>query len=207
MSMKPVAEVHRLVQGAFYWETFSEEIKTDLSCAGWRDTEEAVLIDPVPLTMNALDWVVARADRVAVLLTNGNHERGAAWFHQRFHLPVWAHKDAAPELKKIKVQTFADGDTLMAGVRAIHIPGAAAGETAFYTEKHGGIVFMGDALVNMESLGGLSFLPDKYCKDPAQSRQSLQKLLALEFEMMTFAHGKPIVKGAKEQVAKLLGEA
>jgi len=207
MALKPVAEVHRFAQGAFYWETFSEEIKSDLSSAGWRDTEEAVLIDPVLLTMNALDWVVARADRVAVLLTNGNHERGADWFHQRFHLPVWAHQDAAPELNRLKVQTFADGDTLTAGVRAIHIPGAAAGETAFYVEKLGGIVFMGDALVNLESLGGLAFLPDKYCKDPALSRQSLRKLLALDFEMMTFAHGKPIVKGAKQQVAKLLGEA
>lgn len=207
MGSKPVAEVHRFAPGAFYWETFAEEIKSDLSSAGWRDAEEAVLIDPVPLTMNALDWVVARADRVSVLLTNGNHERGALWFHQRFHLPIWAHKDAAAEFKKMKVQVFADGDTLTAGVRAIHVPGAAPGETAFYTAKHGGIVFMGDALVNMESLGGLAFLPDKYCKDPAQSRQSLRKLLELDFEMMTFGHGKPIVKGAKQQVAKLLGEA
>ena len=205
--MKPVAEVHRFAPGAFYWETFSEEIKTDLSCAGWRDEDEAVLIDPVPMSMNALDWVVARADRAALLLTNGNHERGSTWFHQRFHLQVWAHQDAVPELKHKKVRVFADGDTLTAGLKAICIPGSGPGETAFYTPKNGGIVFIGDALVNMESLGGLAFLPDKYCKDPQQSRQSLRKLLELDFEMMTFAHGKPIVKGAKEQVAKLLGEA
>lgn len=207
MSMKPVAEVHRFAPGAFYWETYSEEIKADLSCAGWRDEEEAVLIDPVPMTMNALDWVVARADRAVVLLTNGNHERGSSWFHQRFHLPVWAHGDAVPELKHKKVRVFSDGDTLPAGVKAICIPGSAPGETAFYTPKHGGIVFMGDALVNMESLGGLTFLPDKYCKDPELSRKSLRRLLDLDFEMMTFAHGKPIVRGAKERVAKLLGEA
>ncbi|MBI5396109.1 MAG: hypothetical protein HZA91_12505 [Verrucomicrobia bacterium] len=205
--MKPVAEVQRFAPGAFYWEAFSEEIKTDLSCAAWRDEEEAALIDPVPLTMNALDLVAARADRAVVLLTNGNHERGSVWYHQRLHLEIWAHRDAAPELKKTKVRTFADGDTLTAGLQVIHLPGAAAGESAFYTPKNGGILFMGDALVNMESLGGLAFLPDKYSKDPQQSRQSLRKLLDLEFEMMTFAHGRPIVKGAKEQVAKLLGEA
>jgi glyoxylase-like metal-dependent hydrolase (beta-lactamase superfamily II) len=205
--MKAIAEVQRFAPGAYYWETYSPEIKTDLSCAGWRDEEEAVLIDPMPLTMNALDIVVARVGRAAVLLTNGNHARGSSWYHQRLHLEVWAHRDAVPELKQEKVRTFADGDMLMAGLRAIHLPGSAAGETGFYTPENGGIVFMGDALVNMESLGGLAFLPDKYSKDPQQSRQSLRKLLDLNFEMMTFAHGKPIVRGAKEQVAKLLGEA
>ncbi len=207
MINKHIAEVQKFAPGAFYWETFSVEIKTDLSCAGLRDEEEAVLIDPVSLTMNALNTVVGRADRAAVLLTNGNHERGSSWYHTRLHLEVWAHRDAAPELNQKPVRTFGDGDVLTAGLRAIHIPGAAAGETAFYTPKNGGIVFMGDALVNMEALGGLAFLPDKYCKDPQQSRQSLRKLLDLDFAMMTFAHGKPIVENAKARVAKLLGEA
>lgn len=198
-----VNDVQQFATGAFYWEQFSPEIKTDLSCAAWRDGDAVALIDPVPLTMSALYEVVRRVNRVAVLLTNANHERGAQWFRARFSLEIWAHLAAEPDLKTSVQHYFDDGASLPGGLRAIHLPGSSASETAFFMPNNGGIVFVGDALVNMSS-SGLAFLPDKYSKDPAQSRQSLRKLLALDFEKMTFAHGQPIVHNAKARLTALL---
>jgi glyoxylase-like metal-dependent hydrolase (beta-lactamase superfamily II) len=205
--MKPVSEVHQFAPGAFYWEAYSAELKTDLSCAAWRDENLVTFIDPVPLTMGALDQVARRAGRGGVLLTNANHERAAVAFHKKLFLEIYAHRAAEGALHIELLNFFDDGDMLPSGLRAIHLPGSSPSETAFYTPKNGGIVFMGDALVNMESLGGLAFLPDKYSENPAQSRESLRKLLALEFEMMTFAHGRPIVKDARKRVAALLGDS
>ncbi|MCX7827108.1 MAG: hypothetical protein N2689_16380 [Verrucomicrobiae bacterium] len=196
-------EAQTFAPGAFYWETFSREIMTDLSCAAWRDAGEVVFIDPVPLAKQPLAEVTGDAQAAAVLLTNANHERAAAWFRDALKAKVLAHRAAEPDLELKADGFFDDGALLPAGLRAIHLPGATASETAFYTPKHGGIVFVGDALVNLAD-SGFDFLPDKYSKDSEQSRQSLRKLLAFEFQIMTFAHGHPIVRDAKTRLAGLL---
>jgi glyoxylase-like metal-dependent hydrolase (beta-lactamase superfamily II) len=199
-----VTEVQEFAPGAFYWDIFSREIMIDLSCAAWRDGGEVVFIDPVPLAKDALAEVVGDAKPAAVLLTNANHERGAAWFREMLKVKVLAHRAAEPELEIKAVEFFDDGAALPTGLRAIHLPGSSASETAFFTSKHGGIVFCGDALVNLPAIGDFSFLPDRYSKDPKQSRQSLLKLLPLDFQIMTFGHGHPIIRDAKARLATLL---
>jgi hypothetical protein len=62
---------------------------------------------------------------------------------------------------------------------------------------------MGDAIVNFGS-AEFTLLPEKYCLDQKQGRQSLKKLLGVEFQAMTFAHGLPVVSGAKERLEGLL---
>ena len=66
------------------------------------------------------------------------------------------------------------------------------------------IVLLGDALMNTSQ--GLTFLPDDYCKDPRQNRESVRRLLGLAFETMTFAHGNPSVQAAKAKVQALFSE-
>jgi glyoxylase-like metal-dependent hydrolase (beta-lactamase superfamily II) len=196
-------EAQMFASGAYYWETFSREIMTDLSCAAWRNAGEVVFIDPVPLAKKPLAEVIGGAKPAAVLLTNANHERGAAWFRDALKVKVLAQRAAEPELEIKADAFFDDGAALPSGLRAIHLPGATASETAFFTPKHGGIVFLGDALVNLPD-SGFDFLPEKYSKDPEQSRRSLRKLLALDFQIMTFAHGHPIIRDAKARLAALL---
>lgn len=199
-----VSEVTRFAPESFYWETFSDELKTTLSSAALRKEPEVVLIDPVPLTMAAMNKLVGHASRAFTLLTNANHERAALAMRNNMRVPIWAHKDAKPDLELEPNDFFEDGDELPGGLKAIHVPGSSPSETAFYTPANGGIVFIGDALVNLDPNNGMAFLPDKYSRDPKQSRQSLRKLLKLEFEMMTFAHGQPIVKDARKRLATLL---
>jgi glyoxylase-like metal-dependent hydrolase (beta-lactamase superfamily II) len=199
-----VSQVQRFAPETFYWEMFSEELKTTLSSAAFRAEPDVVLIDPLPLTMSAMNKLVGHASRAYTLLTSVNHERAALSLRENMRVPIWAHEAAKPDMEIDANDYFKDGDELPAGLVAIHIPGASAGETAFYTPKNGGIVFVGDALVNLDPDQGMAFLPDKYSADPKQSRQSLQKLLELDFEMMTFAHGQPIVRDAKKRLEALL---
>ena len=44
------------------------------------------------------------------------------------------------------------------------LPGAAAGEVAFYRADGRGLVMVGDALIHMGS-HGFAVLPDKYCEN------------------------------------------
>ena len=63
---------------------------------------------------------------------------------------------------------------------------------------------LGDAVINLDSEKGLELLPDKYCDDPRENRRSLEKLLALDFHILTFAHGLPVTQRAKEKLRALL---
>lgn len=197
-------EIHRFAAESFYWEKFSDELKTTLSSSAFRGELEVVLIDPVPLTMSAMNKIVGPASRAFILLSSANHERAALSLRENMRIPIWAHEAAKADMEIDANDYFKDGDELPGGLVAVHVPGATPGETAFYTPKNGGIVAVGDALVNLDPEKGMEFLPEKYSKDPAQSRQSLRKLLKLEFEMMTFAHGQPIVRDAKKRLAALL---
>ena len=199
-----VTEVERFAPESFYWEQFSDELKTTLSSAAFREEPEVVLVDPLPLAMSAMNKLIGHASRAFSLLTNANHCRAALSLRENMRVPIWAHAAAKADQEMDANDYFEDGDKLPTGLIVIHLPGSSPSESAFYTPKNGGIVFVGDALVNLDPEKGMDFLPDKYSMDPKQSRESLRKLLKLDFKMMTFAHGQPIVRDAKERLAALL---
>ena len=103
----------------------------------------------------------------------------------------------------------AGGGTVFDGVlEAIPLPGAVAGEIALYragraSADGGGVMIVGDALIHLPSQG-FSVLPDKYCTNAKALRRSLEGLLEWEFETMLFAHGEPIMRDARDQLAALL---
>jgi glyoxylase-like metal-dependent hydrolase (beta-lactamase superfamily II) len=73
----------------------------------------------------------------------------------------------------------------------LELPGAGAGEIALYDQS--GRVHFGDAVVNLESTG-LCLLPEKYCSDPVQLKKSVAALGGLKADVITFAHGVPLVE-------------
>jgi len=77
------------------------------------------------------------------------------------------------------------------GIRAVHTPGHCRGHLVFLWEKHGGVLFAGDAASNIFGLGySLGY------QDLDEAEHSLAKIAALDFQVACFAHGKPIVKQA-----------
>ena len=59
-------------------------------------------------------------------------------------------------------------------------------------------------MLNLDSEKGLELLPDKYCQDARQLRDSLRRLLDLDFHTLTVAHGLPVTQHARKKLSDLL---
>ena len=210
--MKPALDYTDLGGGLACWETYDPASKVDLYSSAVRVGKRLFFVDPIPLEEDALDTLTEHAVPAGIVLTNANHARAAALFRREFELPVWMHEEAGAEIGMIADETIpAGGGTVFDGVlEAIPLPGAVAGEIALYraarsTEDGGGVMIVGDALIHLPAQG-FSVLPDKYCTNAKMLRRSLAGLLDWPFEAMMFAHGEPILHGARERLAALLGE-
>lgn len=194
--MKPIPEYHRVTENLFVWSGYNPECKTDCSSTAVRTPEGVVLIDPVRLEEQALTRMVGADKVVAVLLTNGNHERGADYEKERLDVPLYAPEGARHEVAADHY--VQDGEMLFQTLKAIGLPGGGAGETAYLAP---GVLIVGDALIHLD---GLTVLPEKYCGNARLLRESLKVLPALEFGTVCFAHGLPLVQDAHAQVTALV---
>jgi hypothetical protein len=200
--MTQADEFHTLSPTLFHWSAYDPEVKCELGSTGFRTPSGLVVVDPIPLAEPAWEELTALAPLRAILITNGNHVRNSVELRRRWQVPVVTAPTTRKAISELKPDVVLLEHELLYGLAPISIPGATLGETAFISAN--GEVCVGDALIHLEAEGGLQFLPDKYCDDPKESRASLRKLLSFDFQTMTFAHGTPIMKGAKEKLADLL---
>jgi len=199
--MKPADEYHEIRDGLYCWQAYDRSVKADLSSTAARTGAGLLFIDPIPLATAPLAGMTGGVKPLAILLTNANHQRAAAEYRENFGIPVWAHPDAAGFSVEVD-RRLEDGATPLDDFKIIHLPGVVAGEIAMYSPQAGGTMMMGDALIHLEP-GGFAFLPDRYCQEPKLARASLQKLLHFSFDLMTFAHGTPIVSRARKRLQEL----
>lgn len=201
--MAAADEFHDLGAGLYFWQAYELAVKTDLSCAAIRSGDQWYFVDPIPLAADARQELTGDSVRGgAILLTNGNHERAAAAFRDRFALPVLAPADAIAEFTIPVDRLVADGDELFGEITVIALPGAATGEVA-YLHAASGTLCLGDALIHLDS-HGFGPLPAKYCRDSRGLHKALARLLDHRFERMTFAHGTPILTKARARLESLL---
>lgn len=191
--MRPIAEIQQVRPGLLFWEGYEPAVKTDCSSCALVVEGKVMFVDPLPLTPGAMGEVLEHGQALGVVLTSGNHERAAAAIAGSLGLPIYAHPEALPD--PADARPFP-----VAGMEIVELPGAGPGEIALVC---GGVLVIGDALINLEPQG-LAVLPDKYCADPRRLRISLQKLRDVPFEVVTFAHGRPMVSSARERVVRLL---
>ena len=202
--MPAADEFQDLGQGRYYWQVYDPAVKTDLTCVAFLSGRDWFFIDPIPLAADALAELAAlgQGGGGAVLLTNGNHERAAAAFRDRFRLPVIAHADVAPEIAMPIDRVVAGGDLLFDQFKVIELPGAVAGEVA-YLHTPSGTLCLGDAVIHLEPLG-FAPLPAKYCRDAKALHAALPRLLEHKFDQLTFAHGTPILSLAHTRLDSLI---
>jgi len=186
----------------YHWSVYEPSLKCELSCTALKLGSGLVVIDPVPLAEAAWNDLVAKAPLRAILLTNGNHVRDADQFRKKYKVPIVTAPATRRDITEIKPDVVLLEKELLYGIAAIPIPGATPGETAFHSDM--GVMIIGDAIINTSSEKGLEFLPDKYCDNAKQNRESLRKLLNFEFHTLTFAHGAPVTAHAKEKLSALL---
>ena len=193
-------EFQQVTDGLYFWQAYDPAVKVDLSCCARRTARGLVFIDPIPLARAALAELCEVAAPAAVILTNGHHARAAAEYRTRFSIPILAHAEAVAELGLVVDMEIADGETVLDEITVVAIHGAAPGEIALYAD---GALHVGDALIHLAP-HGFALLPEKYCTNAQAMRASLGKLLRFPFEVLTFAHGLPLVSQARQRLAKLL---
>ena len=94
------------------------------------------------------------------------------------------------------VVTFTDGEALdlPGSPTAVYSPGHTIGHAAFYMGSSK-VLFTGDALVTRDLLGHQDadpqLMPDMFHTDPAQARESLDALAAMDTELLLPGHGSP----------------
>ncbi len=194
--MKPIPDFHQITSDLFIWHGYNPECKTDCSSTAIRTPDGFVLIDPVRLEEQAIERILSDDKVVAVLLSNGNHLRGALYEKERLDVPIYAPNGAQGMVPADRV--VSDGEILWETLRAIALPGASPGETAYHAP---GVLVIGDAVTN---LNGLEVLPEKYCADLPRLLNSLRVLRSLQFEIACFAHGLPIRGNARQKLAEIL---
>ena len=180
------------------WYAYDPKVKAELFSTACLARNQVTLIDPVALP--AIERVkLDSLGRIAnVVVTNANHLRDASNFSPS--ALIFAPSELNPQL----ANNHALSDGLQIGVlRAIKIDGAADGEFSFYHPDEGGAVIVGDALINFEPYG-FDLLPRKYCTDQKGMIRSLRRLLEFDFKRIFFAHGHPIMTGARERLASIL---
>ncbi len=197
--MSPAADFQKVTPTLFAWQAYDPAVKCDLSSCAFDSADGLVLVDPIELAEPALARLLHGRKPHAIILTNGNHSRAAENFRTRLGVKIFASADA-DGLGITPDATLADGQLTPGNMRAVTLPGAGPGEIAL---TGNGIACLGDALIHLPP-DGLRILPDKYCTDPAQLRHSLRKLLSCDFQVLTFAHGAPLIDSARQKLEHLL---
>jgi hypothetical protein len=151
------------------------------------------ILDPIVLSGVEWDrWMEELAMDGGVFgyaLTNGNHERALSWWMQHFERDVFATRDAAASSGVGVSQELEDGMVLLGGYVVRGMCGGGPGEVALLRE--GVSVHFGDGLLNLEETD-FGFLPEKYCVDVRELRQSASRLAGCAAKVATFAHGAPL---------------
>jgi hypothetical protein len=196
-------EFDQIQPGLSLWHAYDRAVKADLFSTAVSAKAGILLIDPIQLDELALAQLVRENPIVGVILTNHNHYRATDNYLSRFSVPLFAHPDSLPTDSSIPFRETADGTMICDELEAMAIQGAVAGEIALYHPANGGTLIMGDALINFDPYG-FTFLPEKYCQDEKQMRNSLRKLVRFNAQRILFAHGMPILSGAGQRLRQLL---
>jgi glyoxylase-like metal-dependent hydrolase (beta-lactamase superfamily II) len=138
-----------------------------------------------------------------IALTNRNHVRSANDIRRATGARTLIHPADAPYAASQGAEI--DGELRIGATvgpfTVIAVPGKSPGEVAFHWPERR-MLIVGDAIIGHPA-GACGLLPDKVMDDPAHLRESVEALLALDFDVLLVGDGAPILTGAKDRVREL----
>jgi len=187
--------------GLHMWSQWQPDRGMFFSSFLWVREGGNVAFDPLPLSDDDARAVEALGGVATILLTNRDHERGAAAMRERFGARVLSSR-AEAELFELKVDETFDRQ-VMPGLSAIPLEGAKTpGEVAFLTEDRA-VAIVGDAILGTPA-GALSFLPDAKLGDPVALALSLRRLWSPRLRTLLLGDGASLYVGADDALTALL---
>ncbi len=196
-----------ILPGIFHWTTYHEGIGQDVHSYYVSSSDPAYLIDPrVP--EEGIGWFENHNLPRNIYLTNRLHYRHSKELSAHYGAEVWCHKDGLQAFGRgKKVKGFDHGDELPGGVLALEVGVLCPEETAFYIPLSKGVLSIGDAIVRDD--GELGFVPDYLMgDDPEGVKHGLRRVftshLKRDFDNLFFAHGEPLIGGARKELRRFL---
>src|SRR5271168_154587 len=95
-------EFQAISKTLYHWSAYDPSVKCDLCCTALKLTCGLVVIDPVPLAEPAWAELLDGTALRAILLTNGNHVRGAEHLRKKHKVPVVIAPATRRDLTEIK---------------------------------------------------------------------------------------------------------
>ncbi len=190
--------VTEIVPGLFHFRIDDDRIKTQSDAYALVANGRIVLIDPVPLDPGQLRHL---GKVEAIVLGTPSHQR-SAWSYRRDHKAKVYAPEGWTDLEEKPDVTFKAGDSLPLGLKPLHAPGPAAAHYVFHVDRKPGVLLCSD-LLHVGSKG-VEFLPDKYMSDPGKARESARRLLEVDFDILCFGHGDPIMTNARKVLADVV---
>jgi len=201
--MVQAAEAQSLTRRLWLWQAFDPAVQADLFSTAAVVEDALFLIDPIRLDSISFQELHRGFQIGGVLVSNANHLRATVEFARGYQAPIFCSAEVTKQLEGLKFVTLSDGSEIASGVTSIALKGAAPGEFAFHFADDNGTIVVGDALIHVKPYG-FALLPAKYCENQKELERSLQQLLRWPFERLLFAHGTPILSGARERLENLL---
>jgi glyoxylase-like metal-dependent hydrolase (beta-lactamase superfamily II) len=198
--------VKELLPGLHHYTAFHEGIRSDVS--SYFVSEPRVLIDPM-LPPDGLEWFRGDRESAVILLTNRHHLRKSDAFAKEFGCPIRCHESGLYEFENgPAVEGFAFGDELAPGITALEMGAICPDDSVLRIDVGGGALAFADGIIHEDGVG---FVPDRYMGDDPDAvksgvRESVRRLLDQDFDTALFAHGDPIVGGAKKALRAFLAE-
>lgn len=192
---KPAGHVDVVIPGVVHWSVEDMRIDFRGDAYGVSLPEGQILIDPLPLTPDALRSL----GRIGgVCMTAGQHRRACWQYRRDLGVPVHA-PEGATDLDEEPDAWFTDGQTLSGGLRAVSAPGCGTAHFVFVLDgrNEGRVLFSGD-LVMRDAEGPFLLVPDYYVGDPVQVRASVLEIVALAPAVLCPSHGAPQIGNAEE---------
>ena len=158
----------------------ASEIEAVLSEAGssWRDIGHVILTHKHPDHIGSAGDVVDQATEAT----------------------VYAGAEDIPSIKLSRdIKAVADGDDV-GGLRIVATPGHTPGHVGVL-DASSRVFVTGDAIVGQD--GGVGPPGEQYTEDMDVALRSVDKIAALDFDILLFGHGEPVTSGGKAKVAAL----
>ncbi|HZC03577.1 MAG TPA: MBL fold metallo-hydrolase [Gammaproteobacteria bacterium] len=195
--------MHEILTDIFMWSWFSEPHGYNFNGFFIRHPAGNLCIDPADPGEEVLNEL-ARQGVARILLTNRNHVRAANRVRLTTKAPTAIHPaDAA----YARAQGAELDDELQVGEEvgplvSVGVPGKSPGELAFYWPERK-ILLVGDAVIGNPP-GSLGLLRESVMDDSPRLRESVRKLLDLDFNALLVGDGQPVLQGARARLVDLV---
>ncbi len=195
--------MNEIVPDVLTWTWFSEPHGYNFNGYLVRHAEGNLCIDPVPASDESLADI-AQMGVARILLTNRNHSRASNVVRTRTGARTLIHSDDATHARSQGAEI--DGE-LNVGEKIglltiVAVPGKSPGEIALHWPERG-LLIVGDAVIGNPP-GHCGLLREKVMDDPVRLRQSVRKLLGLEFDALLVGDGVSILHNAKSRLKELV---